>query len=68
MEVTDRIRLAFIADEPLTRALETQREYIMLETLAVDLTTAEEREMIEVDINGKTCRIAATRVEAMTTT
>jgi isoleucyl-tRNA synthetase len=64
LELTDRIRLSYASDDELAAALQAQREYIMLETLAVELLRAPSSEgMQEMDLNGKACGIALERVE-----
>jgi isoleucyl-tRNA synthetase len=65
LEVTDRIRLEYDTDDALASALESQRDYVMSETLAVELVGGSGEGMSEVDINGIACRIAAHRVEAV---
>jgi isoleucyl-tRNA synthetase len=68
LDVTDRIRLRFSSgDTLLAAALQSQREYIMLETLAVAFDASEGSEMAEVEINGQPVRIALERTETMTT-
>lgn len=64
LEPTDRIRLSYASEEELARALESQRTYIMDETLAVEFGSSLSSDaMLEVDLNGHTCRIAVERVE-----
>jgi isoleucyl-tRNA synthetase len=63
LELTDRIRLNYVSDETLASALEAQRDYIMIETLAVELNPSMKEPMQEIDVNGKPCRIALERVE-----
>jgi len=64
LEPTDRIRLSYNAsNDTLASALESQREYIMNETLAVEFIPAQAGAMLEVDLNGQACRIAVERVE-----
>jgi isoleucyl-tRNA synthetase len=58
LEVTDRIRLVYDADGALEDALEQNREFIMLETLATAFSPGKADQMIEVDINGRACRLA----------
>jgi isoleucyl-tRNA synthetase len=62
LDVTDRIRLKFSCDAELATALQSQRDYIMLETLAVEFIAAEKsNDMLDIDINGQPCRIALER-------
>jgi isoleucyl-tRNA synthetase len=65
LDVTDRIRLVYDTAVELASALESQREYVMSETLAVELVGGTADAMSEVEINGITCRIAAVRAEAV---
>jgi isoleucyl-tRNA synthetase len=67
LDVTDRIRLVYDTDDALASALESQRDYVMSETLAVELVGGDAGGMSEVEINGIVCRIAARRVENVTT-
>jgi isoleucyl-tRNA synthetase len=64
LDVTDRIRLKFSCDAELATALQSQRDYIMLETLAVEFVADESNssDMLEFDINGQMCRIALERM------
>jgi isoleucyl-tRNA synthetase len=63
LEVTDRIRLNFSSEANLKTALESQRDYIMVETLALELQAVDNgREMLDIDINGIPCRIALERI------
>jgi isoleucyl-tRNA synthetase len=66
LDVTDRIRLVYDTDDALASALEAQRDYVMSETLAIELVGGGAGEMSEVEINGIVCRIAASRVENVT--
>jgi len=54
-EVTQRIAIVVNAGEEVTGALEKFRDYIMAETLCVELDTAgrETRGAVEVDLNGR---------------
>lgn len=70
LEVSDRIQLSFATnDVALQQALESQREYIMAETLAVMFSQAEFGQSdsnnggSEAEINGQPCRIAVARIE-----
>lgn len=70
LEVSDRIQLSFATnDVALQQALESQREYIMAETLAVMFNQAEFGQSdsnnggSEAEINGQPCRIAVARIE-----
>ncbi len=67
LEPTDRIHLRYASDEDLANALESQRAYIMSETLAVELHPSATGDMLEVDLNGRPCRIALERVEPVAT-
>ncbi len=42
LNVDDRIRLAFTAEEPLARAVSEHREYIAQETLALEIERSDE--------------------------
>ncbi len=64
LDVTDRIRLHVAADEQLAATLAAQREYIMRETLAIELLPSPIDAMEEVDLGGLQCRIALERVVA----
>lgn len=61
LEVTDRILLTYSGDDDLRMALEAQRGYIMEETLAEGLVSAELSGGVDVDLNGRLCRIALER-------
>ncbi|MCC7439032.1 MAG: isoleucine--tRNA ligase [Armatimonadetes bacterium] len=69
LEVSDRIQLSFATnDSALRQALESQREYIMAETLAVVFSQAEFGQpdgdgRSEAEINGQPCRIEVVRAE-----
>ncbi len=64
LEPTDRIRLKYASEADLAGALESQRQYIMSETLAVEFLPSGGAEgMLEVDLNGRPCHIAVERVE-----
>lgn len=66
LEVSDRIRLSFATnDESLRQALESQREYVMTETLAMIFSQSESEEGSEAEINGQPCRIAVERTESV---
>lgn len=65
LDVTDRIRLVYEAETELATALEAQRQYVMSETLAVELEHGSVEEMSAVDINGIACRIAAHRIDTI---
>jgi isoleucyl-tRNA synthetase len=57
-EVTDRIRISIAAEDAAAKALSVLREYIMRETLAVDLAELRDQTAgIEEVINGYRCRI-----------
>jgi len=64
LDLTDRIRLVYTAGDELSEAIEAQRAYIMLETLAMELDRAADAGgMLEVDLNGNQCTIALERIE-----
>lgn len=69
LEVSDRIQLSFATNDPaLRQALESQREYIMAETLAVVFSQTEFGQpdgdgRSEAEINGQPCRIEVVRAE-----
>jgi isoleucyl-tRNA synthetase len=63
LDVTDRIRLHFAADETLAATLASLRDYIMHETLAVELLPGSGDVMEEIDLGGQQCRIALERVD-----
>ncbi|KXK56044.1 MAG: isoleucine--tRNA ligase [Chlorobi bacterium] len=75
LEVSDRIRLSFATGhDELRQALELQREYIMAETLAVELQQVEFRqsdvsqaadEGSQTEINGQSCLISLERSESV---
>jgi isoleucyl-tRNA synthetase len=65
LDLTDRIRLNFSSDESVSLALEAQRDYIMMETLAVEFVSAPKEQMLDVDLNGKPCRISLERIAAI---
>lgn len=60
-DVTDRIRLAYRADDDLGTVLEAQRSYIMTETLAAEFGPGNPSDGIEVDLNGRLCTIGLER-------
>ena len=62
LEVTQRIRVTWsTADDELTTAIEAFREYIMAETLALELVRDDEatQSVDSLDINGRELRIRA---------
>jgi len=62
LELSDRITIAVAADDTtLTQALEAQRDYIMRETLALEITASGNGAMAELEINGLVCRVAIHR-------
>ena len=63
-DVTDRIRVAFSAGDRLSSALEPHNEYIMSETLAVELARRIPAGDLAAqwDINGEACSIGIERV------
>ena len=66
-DVTDRIHLHYATDKELTTALESQRDYITSETLAIEFTDDAPLEATSVDIeNDRPCRIAIDRIEIST--
>lgn len=67
LDVTDRIRLHFAADELLAATLDSQREYIMHETLAVEMLPGT-GDFEEIDLGGQQCRVAIERVDEFSAT
>jgi isoleucyl-tRNA synthetase len=61
LEVTDRIRLSYSAEDTLALALESLRDYIMLETLAVEFGSGSSNEASEFDVNGQSCKVSLVR-------
>lgn len=69
LDVTDRVRLGYEADDELARAIELQQEYIAQETLAVELVRGVEngvKASPNDDIGGMEYRIALERIELAT--
>ncbi len=64
LEVTDRIRVAYKADDRLRKAIENMSDYVKSETLAlaVDSTEIESQDLTPHDIDGLMCNIAIVRV------
>jgi len=56
LNVTDRIRIDYTADEKLASAIEKHRDYITRETLCTDLTVAEASEH-DFDVDGNTLKL-----------
>ncbi len=61
-DVTDRIRLAYKADDDVQTILQAQRMYIMEETLATEFGPGEPSGGIDVDLNGRPCTIELERL------
>jgi isoleucyl-tRNA synthetase len=57
LEVTDRIRIRIQAHPDLLAALNTHRDYILTETLGLELTPAGDCATEEIEINALPCRI-----------
>ena len=62
-EVTDRIRLSVDGDSMITEAVDLFRDYIMNETLAVDITVGTANGTAEVRVGEYNCRIELERVQ-----
>jgi isoleucyl-tRNA synthetase len=61
-EVTQRIAIAFVADDETAAAIETHSEYIAAETLALSCARmAELPDGADLDLNGHTCRVRVAR-------
>lgn len=63
-EVTDRIRITMAGEAKLRKAVDARREYIQLETLAVEIVAGDQSAAgtTEIDVNGVKCMIAIERV------
>ncbi len=61
--VTDRIRLSVDGDEMITEAVELFRDYIMNETLAVDISVGTANGAAEVRVGDYDCRIELEKVQ-----
>jgi isoleucyl-tRNA synthetase len=64
-EVTDRIKISFEAGNELSSALLNTSDYIMRETLAVELTPAiiNGNAKVKEDVNGEHCDISIQKIE-----
>lgn len=63
-EVTDRIKIFYIGSSLLDQAIHGQKEYIMTETLAVEITSANGslQNLIDLLINDENCKIALQKI------
>ena len=61
LEVSDRIHLALVGDQPLLQAAHAHAPWIQNETLALDLQFPGELPGEPIDINGHTAKIAITK-------
>ena len=61
LEVTDRVRLSIAGEEEIERAVSEFREYIMNETLAVEVSTGDTNGAPELKCGDRTCRIRLER-------
>ncbi len=65
LDVTDRIRLHYATDGELATALESQRDYVMSETLAVEFSNIAPSEGVSVEIEpDRPCCITIEPIEA----
>jgi len=62
LDVTDRIRLSYAAEDDLHAVLASQSGYIMEETLALEFVRGAEQKGTEVDVNGRICWIQVERM------
>lgn len=65
MDVNDRIKIRFSADEELLKAINSKQNYISEQTMAVGLDTASAETLNgfeEVNINGRNCRVSIEKV------
>jgi isoleucyl-tRNA synthetase len=60
-EVVDQIKIYMTGNELLKKVVEQYKEYIMSETLAVDIIFDAEREYTELNINGEKLKMAVQR-------
>ncbi len=64
LDVAQRIRVRFAADDTLREAIERHSDYIRAETLAVELTAADDLgDLAAEDLNGHPCRISIDAVD-----
>ena len=63
LEVVDRIRIQYVADGPVAQALVTQKDYICNETLALELTPADQIDdtFTEVEMAGQKANFKITK-------
>ena len=61
-EVVDHIEISYVADEETSAILEKYADEIKADTLADKMQVAETAEMTEVDVNGKSVKIALKKV------
>lgn len=70
-QVTDRIRISYVSDERLRQAIASMREYVRNETLAVELSSTENKTehgkpyTAEWDIDGHRCTISLVRISSV---
>ena len=57
-QISDRIKVAFSADEDLANAILENKEYIMQETLSVDLSNESVSETVDFEIDGFSLKIS----------
>ncbi|WP_455381481.1 DUF5915 domain-containing protein, partial [Salinispira pacifica] len=62
-DVTDRISLYLQADDELQQAVDNYQDYLMNETLAVELQWLRRDDAREVSVGEKSCRIAVEKTE-----
>jgi len=62
-DVTDRISLFLQGDEEMQSAVDNYQDYLMSETLAVDLAWLRRDDAREVSVGDKNCRIAVEKTE-----
>ena len=57
-QISDRIKVTFTADEDLANAILENKEYIMQETLSVDLSNESLSETVDFEIDGFSLKIS----------
>jgi isoleucyl-tRNA synthetase len=65
MDVNDKIKIFYMADEGLSSAISTQKKYITEQTLAVELGPAGEGKLNgyeEININGRACKVSVEKI------
>lgn len=62
LDVTDRVRLSIAGEEEIERAVSEFREYIMNETLAVEVSTGDANGASEMKCGDRSCRIRLEKI------